>query len=54
MKIKFRFMYITHNGEQLHISREFDYNDSEFYDNVEFVERYYGVRCRIFVTEVAA
>ena len=48
---KFRFMYFTDNGDRLHISRSFDYNDEEFYDNVEFVQRYYGVRCRIFVTE---
>lgn len=54
MKTKFRFMYVTNNGERLHVSREFDYNDDEFYSNIEFVERYYGFRCRIFVTEEVA
>ena len=49
---KFHFMFVTDNGERLHVSRPFDFADAEFYDNVEFVQRYYGVRCRIFVTEV--
>lgn len=48
---EFRFMYVTDNGERLHISRAFQFNDDEFYANIEFVERYFGVRCRIFVTE---
>ena len=50
-KTKFRYMYFTDNGNKLHISREFDFLDDEFYDNVEFVQRFYGVRCRMFVTE---
>ena len=48
---KFHFMYITDNGSRIHVSRAYDFNDAEFYDNIEFVERYFGVRCRIFVTE---
>ena len=48
---KFHFMYVTDNGNRIHVSRAYDFADSEFYDNVEFVQRYYGVRCRIFVTE---
>lgn len=48
---KFHFSWITNNGEQIHVSRAYDFNDAEFYANVEFVERYYGVRCRIFITE---
>jgi len=48
---KFRFTYVTDNGERLHISREFNFADKEFYDNIEFIERFYGVRCRILVTE---
>ena len=48
---KFRFTYVTDNGERLHISREFDFADAEFYDNIEFVERFFGVKCHILVTE---
>ena len=47
----FHFCWFTNNGEQIHVSRAYKFADSEFYDNVEFVERYYNVRCRIFVTE---
>ena len=50
-KTKFYFSYVTDNGSCIHVSRPYDFNDAEFYDNIEFVERYFGVRCRIFITE---
>ena len=50
--IKHFFSFTRNNGEVTEISRPFDFADDEFYNNVEFVERYYNTTCHIFVAEV--
>ena len=48
---RFRFIWETDNGERVYVSREFAFADEEFYANMEFVERFYGVKCHMIVTE---
>ena len=51
-KIKHFFMFSRNNGEIMETSRPFDFADDEFYDNIEFVERYYKTKCYVFIVEV--
>lgn len=48
---KFYFTWISADGKSTHIVGPYNFDDSEFKDNMEFVERYYGVRCKPFVIE---
>jgi len=51
-RTKYMFMWYTHNRTRVHTSPIYDFDDDEFNDAMEFVSRYYGVRCYKQIIEV--
>ena len=49
---KFIFMWTTHHGTRVHTSDLYDFDDDEFENAMEFVSRYYGVKCYKQVIEI--
>ena len=51
-RTKYIFMWYTHNGSRTLTSDLYDFWDDEFENAMEFVSRYYGVKCYPCVVEI--
>lgn len=51
-RTKYMFMWHTHNGSRTLTSDLYDFWDDEFENAMEFVSKYYGVKCYPCVIEI--